>query len=274
MSLPLFRLRSKCERISCPLERRYLHLWRGQIVQNSSNWLASIMLPVSSSAELQPLYIASFDQQDIYLRVLDNATLMLPNQLWRPRQLLLDAKPAEAAVLARGLQLSHWLRNNRFCGRCAAQLYLNEAGMVLQCQQCEYEQYPRLSPCMIVLVRRDHRLLLAHNTKFPAGYYSAIAGFIEAGESVEQAVHREVHEEVGIQITDLQYHGSQSWAFPHSLMLGFSALYQSGVIQVDGKEITAANWFSIDNLPILPPKFSIARQLIDQLVSDIETNLR
>lgn len=274
MSAPLFLLRSKRERISCPLERRYLHLWRGQIVQNSVNWLASVMLPVSSSAEMQPLYIASFDQQDIYLRVLDSATSMLSKQLWRPRQLLLDAKPAEAAVLARGLQLSHWLRNNRFCGRCSAQTYLNEADMVLQCQRCEYEQYPRLSPCMIVLVRRDHRLLLAHNVKFPAGYYSAIAGFIETGETVEQAVHREVQEEVGIQITDLQYHGSQSWAFPHSLMLGFSALYQSGAIQVDGQEITAANWFSIDNLPILPPKFSIARQLIDRLVSEIKANLR
>jgi NAD+ diphosphatase len=133
-----------------------------------------------------------------------------------------------------------------------------------RCPQCGQTGFPRLAPAVIVLIERgDGRALLARNARFPDGMYSCVAGFVEPGETLEQAVHREIREEVGIEVRDLQYFGSQPWPFPHSLMIGFFAQYASGDLTPDGDEIADARWFSPSDLPGLPGEISIARALID-----------
>jgi NAD+ diphosphatase len=126
-----------------------------------------------------------------------------------------------------------------------------------------------LAPAVIVLVRKGDQALLAAGRGFRGGMYSALAGFVEAGENLEEAVHREVEEEVGIRLRDVRYVGSQPWPFPHSLMVGFRAEWEGGDIRPDGTEILDAAWWSVDDLPPIPPAMSIARTLIDQWVADV-----
>lgn len=137
----------------------------------------------------------------------------------------------------------------------------------MHCAQCEVHHYPRLSPSMIVLVAREDELLLARSPRFVSGVYSTLAGFVEPGESVEQCVSREVHEEVGVAVANVRYVGSQGWPFPHSLMLGFHADFAGGEIVMQAEEIEDAGWFHIDALPPLPAPRSIARYLIDLYVA-------
>ena len=127
--------------------------------------------------------------------------------------------------------------------------------------------YPRLSPAVIVLIERDDgRALLGRSGRWDTPMYSTLAGFVEPGESLEETVHREIREEVGVEVTDIRYFSSQPWPFPNSLMLGFTAQWASGEIKVDGVEIADAQWFTHDELPMIPPKLSIARRLIDDWV--------
>jgi NAD+ diphosphatase len=126
--------------------------------------------------------------------------------------------------------------------------------------------FPRLSPAAIVLVKRGDRILLAHSPGFPLGLYSVLAGFVEPGESIEEAVVREVKEEVGIEVTNVRYFGSQPWPFPNSLMIGFTADYKGGDLAPEPGEIEEAGWYTADDLPHLPPKISIARAMIDDFV--------
>ena len=137
----------------------------------------------------------------------------------------------------------------------------------MRCDACESQHYPRLSPSMIVLVTRGDEILLARSPRFVAGVYSTLAGFVEPGESVEHCVAREVREEVGLEVRNLQYLGSQGWPFPHSLMLGFHAEYAGGEIVMQADEIEDARWFRVDDLPPLPAPRSIARYLIDLYVA-------
>jgi NAD+ diphosphatase len=131
------------------------------------------------------------------------------------------------------------------------------------CPKCGLVAYPRLSPAVIVAVLRDNCILLAHSHRFPAKFYSVLAGFVEPGETLEECVEREVYEEVGIRVRAIRYFGSQPWPFPDSLMIAFTANYAGGEIRIDHSEIADANWFSANDLPHIPPKISIARQLID-----------
>jgi len=179
------------------------------------------------------------------------------------RRLIHRLEQQEFAMASRALQLLGWRNNHRFCSRCGTptQLHLRDHAMV--CPACEYTQYPRITPCVIMLVTRGEKALLAQGGRFPAGFYSCLAGFMEPGEDAEHAVRREVWEETRLQVGKLRYHGSQSWPFPHSLMLAFHAEYEGGEIEVDGEEILAADWFSRDSLPQIPPPGSIARSLIE-----------
>jgi NAD+ diphosphatase len=168
----------------------------------------------------------------------------------------------------RAVQLVEWNRNHRFCGRCATPTELSEQERSRRCPACGLSAFPRLAPAIITLIERDDgRVLLARNASWPTAMYSCLAGFVEPGESVETAVRREVFEEVGLDVGGLRYFGSQPWPFPHSLMLGFHASYQSGQIVVDGAEISDARWFARDDLPEIPGRISIARKLIDDWVS-------
>jgi NAD+ diphosphatase len=159
-------------------------------------------------------------------------------------------------------------RTTKFCGVCGTRNQLMETEIAKICPECGQVIYPRLSPAIVVLVRRDDVVLLARSPGFPPGMYSVIAGFVEPGETIEHAVHREVMEEAGILICDLQYIGSQPWPFPDSLMIGFVASYAGGTLTVDAKEIEAAGWFRRDELPGLPGPLSLSRALIDMFVNN------
>jgi NAD+ diphosphatase len=163
----------------------------------------------------------------------------------------------------RAFQIVDWDRTYQFCTRCGAPLTTSETERAKECPRCALVQYPRIAPSIIVLVHRGKELLLARPYHFPAGLYSVIAGFVEPGETLEQAVEREVGEEVGITITNIRYFGSQPWPFPHSLMIGFTAHHAGGELSVDNEEMEDAGWFTAENLPKIPGKISIARKLID-----------
>jgi len=169
---------------------------------------------------------------------------------------------ATFAAYGRGFQLLSWQRDHRFCGRCGASTALADGGKAMACSQCEFSCYPRLSPCVIVAVTRGDQLLLAAAAGRRANFYSTLAGFIEPGESAEEAVAREVREEVGIEVDNIRYFQSQPWPFPSQLMLGFYADYAGGEFKLDLEEIEDAGWFTRDNMPPTPPAASISGQLI------------
>ncbi|MGB3295852.1 MAG: NAD(+) diphosphatase [Phormidesmis sp.] len=167
------------------------------------------------------------------------------------------------AIAARAVQIVEWDRTHQFCGHCATPTIQLPTERAKRCPKCELRQYPRLSPAVIMLVYRDREILLARAPRFRDGMYSVLAGFVEPGESLEETVAREVREEVGIEVKNIRYFGSQPWPFPNSLMVGFTAEYASGTVTPEPTEIEAAAWFTKDNLPPVPGKLSIARKLID-----------
>jgi NAD+ diphosphatase len=179
------------------------------------------------------------------------------------RQLFGQMEEGLVWAAGRAGQLVHWHRNHRFCGRCGAPTEDHPEERAKLCPICGLLNHPRVSPAIIVAVVRDHRLLLAHAHRFPATFYSVLAGFTEPGETLEECVQREVIEEVGVQVKNIRYFGSQPWPFPDSLMVAFTAEYAEGEIRVNPEEITDAGWFAADALPEIPPPISIARRLID-----------
>lgn len=174
-------------------------------------------------------------------------------------------------LAGRAKLLAHWERDHQFCGRCAAPTALVAGERARRCTRCGLSSYPRISPAIIIAVTRrtdeGEEILLARNHRFPPGRYSVVAGFVEAGETLEECAAREVHEEVGIQIANIRYFGSQSWPFPNSLMIGLTADYAGGAICLEESEIAEAHWFSPAAMPQLPPRISIARQLIEAYLS-------
>lgn len=169
-------------------------------------------------------------------------------------------------VAGRAIQIVTWDQTHQFCGRCASPMQDKPGERAKLCPQCGLTNFPRLSPAIIVAVTRGDKLLLARNGRFPANYFSVIAGFVEPGETLEECVKREVLEETGILVDNIHYFGSQPWPFPHSLMIGFTATYAGGEIAPDEVEITEAHWFSADALPLIPGRISISRRLIDWFV--------
>ena len=169
-------------------------------------------------------------------------------------------------LAGRAVQLVEWDRTHRFCGRCATPTEAVTTERARRCPSCGLLAFPRLAPAVITLIERGDEALLARGRAFPVPMYSCIAGFVEPGETMEEAVHREVREEVGVEITDVRYVASQPWPFPHSLMIGFEATWASGEIVIDETEIVDARWYRADALPMIPPGMSIARTLIDRWV--------
>jgi NAD+ diphosphatase len=167
------------------------------------------------------------------------------------------------ALAGRAVQIVEWDRTHQYCGACAEPTKLSEADRSRICPSCEIPMYPRLAPAMIVAVERGNEILLGRSPHFPAGIMSCLAGFVEPGESAEEAVVREVFEETKIVVRDVEYFSSQAWPFPNSLMLGFRAHYESGEIEVDGIEIEAAQWYPAEAMPtVFPGKVSISQWLI------------
>jgi NAD+ diphosphatase len=170
----------------------------------------------------------------------------------------------------KAVHILDWNRTDRFCTRCGAPNRPKADERAKECPQCGYVSFPRLSPAVIMLVANGDELLLAHAHRFTEERYSVLAGFVEPGETLEEAVQREVKEEVGIDVTDIRYFGSQHWPFPDSLMIAFTARYAGGTVRVDPSEIIRAGWFHYSNLPTIPGRISIARQMIDWFVAECE----
>lgn len=170
-------------------------------------------------------------------------------------------------LAGRAVQLVEWERTTRFCGRCASPTEPAPGDRARRCPACGLMAFPRLAPAVITLIERGDEALLARGRAFPVPMYSCIAGFVEPGETMEEAVHREVGEEVGVAVTDVRYVASQPWPFPHSIMIGFEATWAAGEIVIDEREIVDAQWYRADDLPMIPPGMSIARTLIDRWVA-------
>lgn len=169
-------------------------------------------------------------------------------------------------LAGKAFQVMNWNRNTQYCGKCGTPTEHRSQERAKICPKCGLLSYPNVVPAIIVAVRKENSLLLAHAKHFTSNMYSVIAGFVEAGETFEECVKREVMEEVGIRVKNIRYFGSQPWPFPNSIMVAFTADYESGEIQVDGVEIGDAGWYTVDNLPMLPMGYSIAKALIDWFI--------
>jgi len=208
----------------------------------------------------RPLLDAALDGIDVERRLVTVPFAHATRRLW-------GALDEETWKLAgRAAQIVEWDRNHRFCGRCGTPTVDAPGERARACPECGLLAYPRLAPAVIMLVERDDgRALLARNANFPAGMFSCLAGFVEPGETLEHAVRREVMEEVGLAVGDVEFRGSQPWPFPHQVMIGFGARYVSGDIAIDGTEIVEAQWFTRDDTPNFPTGgMSIAGRLIDE----------
>jgi NAD+ diphosphatase len=183
------------------------------------------------------------------------------------RAVLAHADAELAALAGYAAQLFRWSRTSRFCSACGTALAQND-GWGKVCPNCGTTTYPPVSPATITLIHDGADRVLLGSKPGWGKRYSLIAGFVEPGETLEECVAREVQEEVGVGVTDLRYVGSQPWPFPHQLMVGFTARYAGGEIVIDGTELADAAWFARDDLPELPPPFSIARQIIEMWRND------
>lgn len=159
-------------------------------------------------------------------------------------------------------ELIYWDANTKYCGACGAPMEMH-TDISKRCTRCNKEVWPHIATAIIVLIHRGDEVLLVHAKNFKSDFYGLVAGFVETGETLEEAVHREVMEETGITIKNLTYFGSQPWPYPSGLMIGFNADYVSGDIRLQHSELTKGDWFTKDNLPQIPEKLSIARMIID-----------
>ena len=210
----------------------------------------------------KPCYLSELTSES----KIDDGTMLTPL-----RNLLGRIPDSLFTVCSRSIQLSEWYKNNQFCGACGSKMQRHNSERAMFCTCNNLLIYPKISPCIIVLVTKGEELLLAHNKNFPGAFYSTLAGFIEAGESAESAIHREIYEEVKIKVKNIQYYGSQSWPFPSQLMLGYHAEYLEGDITPDGEEIDSADWFNYKKLPQVPTgNISISGQLIESYIEKLK----
>lgn len=184
------------------------------------------------------------------------------------RQMMSMLNEDDLNLVGRANQLLHWLRSNKHCGYCGATKNPDKKEDALFCSCNNIMTYPTISPCVLCLIKKDDQILLARNAMFPEGLFSVLAGFIETSETAEQTIEREIKEEVGLEVKNIKYFGSQSWPFPSQLMIGYECEYASGEINVDGIEIVEAKWFGIHNLPNTPPSSTLSGRLINSYISD------
>ncbi|MEB3767924.1 NAD(+) diphosphatase [Acinetobacter sp. MD2] len=179
------------------------------------------------------------------------------------RQLIIQWNNEQFEQASRAMQLLAWRRNHKFCSHCGTKTNIHPTEYCMVCPQCNYQQYPRINPCIITIITNDNQeVLLAQSARHQGNMFSLIAGFVEVGETLEQAVAREAFEEIGLQLKNIRYLGSQPWPFPSNLMLAFHAEYAGGEITLQEEEIRAAAFFSYDQLPELPSSGSIAYKMI------------
>ena len=256
--------------------RRYLLLHRrGLVARRDGGHVA----PFATEAEVAALGLDAGEAH--VLGELDGDTVVtIPTEIDKDavpagyeilglRSLAGEIDPALFGVVGRAFHVFDWATTSRFCGRCGAKTERDAKERCTRCPACRHTTYPRIAPAVIVLVRKGDLALLASNAQFPGLFYSTLAGFSEIGESLEETLAREVEEEAGVRVKNARYFGSQPWPFPHSLMIGFTAEWESGEIRIDPAELSDAKWFSARELPVIPPPLSIARRLIDAWVAEI-----
>ena len=206
------------------------------------------------------LYIGKFKNKDTFVVNVDNK-----NSFYDLKEVY-DIDKDIYLMATRAVLVRDWYINHQYCGKCGTKTVLDEKDMALKCPSCGQMHYSRIAPAIIVAIRKGDELLMAKHSYHETIRYALIAGFVEAGESIEEAVHREVAEEVGIKIKNLKYQKSQSWPFPNSLMLAFTAEYDSGDIKVDGDEIVKAKWFKKDEIIRYDSDISISDWLIQNFI--------
>ncbi len=226
---------------------------------------SSLALPKRRPAD-HAVYLGVLDGRDCYAERLPSPPDRL--EAFGIRGLFSEVPEELYALIGFASQILTWRENHRFCSRCGAEAEPSKTERAMVCPACGLMNYPRISPSMIVAVTRGDELLLARGPHFPEGLYSVLAGFVEPGETLEQCVAREVMEETGIEVANIQYHSSQPWPFPHSLMVGFTADYAGGEIRIDPKEIEDAGWYTADRMPErLPSGAAISRALIEHFLA-------
>ena len=219
---------------------------------------------------LRRLYLGTLGARACYAFEYGADTPAPPGLLWQGLRALYGRLDDDLFALAgRALQYVDWDRTHQYCGRCGTPTQHRRNERARECPACDLIVYPRIAPAVMCLIRRGRSILLARSPRFAPGMYSALAGFVEPGESLEQCLAREVLEETGIRIANARYFASQPWPFPHSLMIAFVADYAGGEIRPAPDEIEDAQWFDIDALPKLPNRISIARRLIDGAVAEM-----
>lgn len=222
----------------------------------------------------QAHYLGTLDGTHCYgLALPRGAVLPEGLELLGMRALILEGDVLVAGIAGQAFQLLEWARTHRHCGCCGKPTLPHAADRAVECPECKLVFYPRISPVMMALVYRRNdkgsELLLTRKAGYAEGRYTVVAGFVEAGESLEQCLAREVKEEVGVDIRNPRYFGSQPWPFPNSLVMAFSAEWAGGEVVPDGTELEDARWFSIDALPDLPEAVHISRQLIDDTLAHL-----
>lgn len=214
-------------------------------------------------------YLGQVDGRSCYAAELSPDTVTPEGMSFCDLRGLFDQIPYELFLLVgKAQQIMNWDRSHQYCSQCGTQTQNKIDERAKFCPSCGLVNYPRISPAIIVAITREHQILLAHGSSFKTAVYSVLAGFVEPGETFEECVQREVKEEVGLKVKNIKYFGSQPWPFPDSLMVGFTAEYDSGDLNIDKREILDAGWYTADRLPLIPSTGSIARQLIDWFIHD------
>ncbi|MCP4338078.1 MAG: NAD(+) diphosphatase [Desulfobulbaceae bacterium] len=212
-------------------------------------------------------FLGKYGTTNCFVAEVENLTTLPPSMQFKGLRALFGTVDDDLFILAgRAMQILHWHKEHRFCGKCGTAMKNRDTELAKICPACSFVSFPRLSPAVIMSVVRGDQILLGRAPRFPPGMYSTLAGFVEPGETLEEAVKREVREEVNVRINNIKYVASQPWPFPHSIMIGFSASYVDGDIKVDDHELEDARWFSVRELPALPSKITIARLLIDNFI--------
>jgi NAD+ diphosphatase len=217
---------------------------------------------------LRSLYLGIYGGKHCYASELEHANA-LPDghELQGLRTLFGNVDETLAALAGRAFQIMEWDRNHQYCSRCGTPTEARREERSRACPKCKYTTYPPISPAIMILITRGREILLARKPEWVPKRFSAVAGFVEPGETLEDTVRRETREEVGVEIENLRYFGSQPWPFPHSLMIAFTADYAGGEVRPDGVEIEEARFFDVEHLPHLPQGISISRRMIDAVAA-------
>jgi NAD+ diphosphatase len=227
-----------------------------------------VVIPTGAELAGDPaVFFGRLDGNDCFAVAMDAADPPAGLQLSGLRELFGRLDASLHGVAGRAFQVVEWYRSHAFCGRCGAPTELAEGERARACPNCGALYFPRINPAVIFLVERGDRMLLARSRSFRGPFYSVLAGFVEPGESLEETIRREAREEVGLELRDIRYFGSQPWPFPSQLMIGFTAHHADGDIRLQDSEIVDAGWYGSHDLPELPGRFSIARRLIEDFLT-------